>query len=531
MAKTRKLSASRGPAPVPPPGHQAGLVVLDDRLSIEALVQIAEGAPAALSEAAWSRIETARAVVEAHLCEDVPIYGLNTMLGHMKTHRVSIAELLAYQRDTIIGHDGGFGPPLPTAMSRATMAARLNGLAQGGAGASPGVARILLDMLNASVHPLLPESGSVGAADLMHLAAIACVAIGEGRAEYRGEILPGAEALARAGLLPFEAQPKDALAMIASNSVSIGAGALAIARLVRVAGIADLALAMSLEQIDGNLSIIDPAVARAKPITGMTACIDHLRALLAGTRLEDPLQSAVIQDPLSFRVGPQVHGALRQAIGIAREAVETELNARADNPVIDDGRMIHNGNFQPMMLVLAFDMLRTAMTHVAKLSERRMSHVSREDSHDPKARFHQLALPTRFRKFSFGFSYAAASRIAEMRALSGPSSLDVPPLDFDIEDHATNAPTGVFQTLQCADWLEDVLASELLLTWRALGVSRPRQLGSGTAIAFARIDQLVEDAPDEGHAGSIHRLMKAALPALLQEVRLSNPASCPAPTA
>ena len=500
-------------------------------LRADELVRIADGAPVALTEAARANIAAARAVVEVHLAADAPVYGLNTMLGHLKTHRVPITELIAYQRDTIVGHEGGFGPPLPATSSRAAMAARLPGRGRAGAGARPGAAEILLAMLNAGVHPVLPESGSVGAADLMHLAMIACVAIGEGRAEYRGEVLPGGDALRRAGLRPFEAQPRDALAMIAANSVSVGAGALAIAQVERAAEAADLALAMSLEQIDGNLSIIDPAVARAKPIAGMADCIGHLRLLLSGSRLENPAQAAVVQDPLSFRVGPQVHGALREASAIARQAVETELNARADNPLIDDGRMIHNGNFQPMMLVLAFDMLRTAMTHVAKLSERRMSHVAREGSHDPKARFHQLALAARFRKFSFGFSYAAASRIAEMRTLSGPSSLDVPPLDFDIEDHATNAPTGVFQTMQCAGWLEDVLASELLLTWRAIAITSPRRLGAGTTIAEDRIGRLVEEAPDEGHAGSIHQRMKAALPALLREVRLSNPASSHAPTA
>ena len=495
-------------------------VLLDHPMHLTAadVARIAEGAPVRLGDGARSNLAAARAVVERHLRLDAPVYGLNTMLGHMKNHRVSAEDLLAYQRGIIVGHEGGFGPPLPTAIARAAMAARLCGLMQGGAGATPDTARILVEMLNAGVHPLLPEAGSVGAGDLMHMAAIACVAIGQGRAEYRGEILPGADALARAGLAPYSPEPKDGVALVAANGVSIGAGALAVERVARLAELADLALALSLERIDGNLSVIDPAVGRAKPIPGQIAAIDNLRRLLRDSRLQDPAQSAVIQDPLSFRVGPQVHGALRQAVSIARDAVETELNARADNPVIDGERMVHNGNFQPMMLVLAFDMLRTAMTHVAKLSERRMGHVAREGAHDPQSERLSEAVPIRFRRFGFSFGYAAASRIGEMRALSGPSSLDMPSLDFDIEDHATNAPTGVFQTLQVAGWLEDVLAAELLITWRAIGMSGPRTMGRGTALAYARIDRLVEESPPEGHAGSIHERLKAAMPGLLREL-------------
>ncbi len=507
---SRVVPAGPTLAPVPL-DHPTPLTVID-------LVRIARGAPVVLGDGARASLAAARAVIERHLAADAPVYGLNTMLGHMKSHRVSRDDLLAYQRGIIVGHEGGFGPTLPIEVSRAAMAARLCGLVRGGAGATPDTARILAGMLNAGVHPLLPEAGSVGAGDLMHLAAIACVAIGEGRAEHRGEILPGGVALARAGLAPYSPEPKDGIALVASNSVSIGAGALAVERIARLAEMADLALAMSLERIDGNLSVIDPAVGRAKPILGQVAAIASLRRLLHGSRLEDPAQSAVIQDPLSFRVGPQVHGALRQALLIARDAVETELNARADNPVIDGDRMVHNGNFQPMMLVLAFDMLRTAMTHVAKLSERRMGHVAREGAHDPQSERLSEAVPSRFRRFGFGFAYAAASRIGEMRALSGPSSLDMPSLDFDIEDHATNAPTGVFQTLQVAGWLEDVLAAELLLAWRAIGMSRPRAMGAGTTHAYTRIDRLVEEAPAEGHAGAIHERIKAAMPGLLHEL-------------
>src|SRR5205823_12046280 len=160
---------------------------------------------------------------------------------------------------------------------RAAMFVRLAGIARGGAGSSLPVAAQLVAMLNAGVHPIVPEVGSIGASDLMHMAAIGSVVIGHGRAEFEGEILTGDEALRRAGLAPVVLQPKDGLALVSADGVSVGHGALLAADAAHIADLVDVVLAVSLEATGGNPSVVDPVVLRAKPVPGQITSGDRIR--------------------------------------------------------------------------------------------------------------------------------------------------------------------------------------------------------------------------------------------------------------
>jgi histidine ammonia-lyase len=199
---------------------------------------------------------------------------------------------------------------------------------------------------------------------------MAQVAIGQGQAEYRGELISGGEALKRAGITPLVLSGKDGLALISANGVSIGHTALVVARAERVTGAADVAAALSMEATSANLSIIHPAVGRAKPIPGQVDAADHLQKLLTGSALLEPGTAKSVQDALSFRVVPQVHGALREYVTAARNAMATELNASDDNPLasVTDQAMISNGNFHPIVLAIACDALRIALLRSGSLA-------------------------------------------------------------------------------------------------------------------------------------------------------------------
>ncbi len=349
-------------------GTSPALVTLTlDGLGLADLYRVAvEGASLEVDPAVYARVAAGRAVVERALGGERLVYGLNTGVGHLRDARVSREALMEYQVRLVVGHACAIGPALPDADTRALMLARVSGLARGGSGAHPSAMRALVDMLNAGVHPVVPEIGSVGASDLMHMAAVALALVGRGEARYGDETLPGGEALARAGLTPYVMQPKDGLALISANGFAIGVGALAIHEVERVARLADLAGALTLEAIGANLSPFEAAVAAAKPVPGQIAAAAYLRELLRGSDLYDPATVVSVQDPLSFRVMPQVHGALREQIAFARASVETELNAMDDNPLvlIEDDRMISTGNFHPMALAPAFDALRVGLAHV-----------------------------------------------------------------------------------------------------------------------------------------------------------------------
>src|SRR5260370_5102334 len=241
-----------------------------------------DGATLEIAPEVMARVGAGRAVVERVLVGDTLIYGLNTGLGHLRNQRVSYEQLLEYQVSIITSHAGGVGSPLPDEDVRAMMLARIAGMARGGAGVHPGALPTPVAILNTGVHPIVPEVGSVGASDLMHMAAIALVAIGQGQARCAGEVLPGGEALARAGIVPYVPQPKDGLALINANGASIGLGALTVRMAERIATLADTAGALTLEAIIGNPGPNQAEAAAAKPLPRQNEARPPRPAGLAG---------------------------------------------------------------------------------------------------------------------------------------------------------------------------------------------------------------------------------------------------------
>lgn len=486
----------------------ATVTITDAPLGIEDLLAVADGARVELDDGTRARIAAGRAVVDRALAAGEAVYGLTTQVGHGKDTPLTEEEIRGEQRWLVVSHSGGIGPPLPTAVVRAALAVRLNGIARGGSGAGVAVAEILAALLNAGVHPVVPETASVGAADVAQMAGMAQVAIGLGRAEYCGEILPGCEALRRAGIAPLVLGGKDGLALISANGVSVGQAALVVARAVRVAEAADIAAALSMEATGANTSVLHPAVGRAKPIPGQLAVADHLRALLAGSPLLDPGGARSVQDALSFRVVPQVHGALREYVTAARHAVTAELNAAADNPLVSvpDQALISNGNFHPMVLAIACDALRIALAQVGQLSERRMAHLW-------DAFFRQLAGgPPPTGAYGLQLRYPAAALFPELKQLAAPASLDTPPLDLGVEDHGTSAPLSVRKTDAALGLLEDLLAIELLLARDLLAAApNPPALGAGTGAAFRAAAQAIAAADPRPDA--VHRALRDRFPA------------------
>jgi len=480
------------------------VVVTAAGLTLEDVRRVAvEHARVELAGEVVDLLRRSRAVVDGVIEGDELVYGLNTLLGHLRDTRVSPERLAGYQLRMIDGHDAGIGAPLADEDVRAAMVARVAGAARGGAGLHPGAVDVLVAMLNAGVHPVVAEHGSVGAADLMHMAAIAAVVVGHGRARLGGEVLEGAAALARAGIAPHVPQPKDGLALVSANGVAIGLGALTALRAERAARMADTVTALSLEAVGGNPSPFGAEVVAAKALPGQVAAAAQVRALLAGSRLLEPTAARSVQDPLSFRVAPQVSGAFREQAAAARHAVETELNAAADSPFVSiaQGRLISNGNFQPVVLALAFDALRGGLAHVAMLSERRMNKHMALSFRDPEVSLALETIPVRPGDDQTPrrtlVLYAAASVLAELKQLAAPVTIHSPPLDLDVEDHGTVAPAAIALTRRALDGLELMLACEALMAADTLtGADAAAGLGTGTGALFAALqDGWRDEAP------------------------------------
>lgn len=449
-----------------------------------------------LSADALELMGLSRDVVQAAIDSGHKVYGLNTLLGSGRDTAVEEASILDYQIQVIRYHHSGVGALLARDEVRAVILTRLIGFTRGGSGVRPDTARFYAELLNRGVVPAIPRDGSVGSSDLTQLAAVAAVAIGEGQALAEdGTVVTGAEALARAGLEPLVLAPGEALALVSANAYSIGAGALQFGRLLRLADLADTALALSLEATarydgGGNLSPFSPAVQAAKAVDGQRVSAAKVRCLLRGGWLEDPRREASVQDALSFRAAPQTHGAFRAQVTALAEALEVELNGRGDNPLTDlvSGRMVSGGNFQPMQLALAFEALRLGLAHVGISSERRIAKL-----YPPQRLIRQLNLeaarsgtPLAAEDLPGLLWYSAAGLLAELKFLAAPATLGAPTLSADVEDHSTLAPLALQQLERAVETAGKLLTIEALTAAYLLAEAQGAEAGGSQSAGEAR---------------------------------------------
>lgn len=474
-----------------------------------------------LNHDALSLIGQSREVLERAATSGQRIYGLNTLLGSGRDTAVEEKSVLAYQIQVVRYHNSGVGAHLDRPSARAVILARLIGFSRGGSGVRPETAQFYAELLNRGVLPAIPREGSVGSSDLTQLAAVAAVAIGEGEAiDANGTLVPGAKALADAGLQPLRLAPGEALAMVSANAYSVGAGTLALVRLQQLAELADVALSLSLEAIarydgGGNLSPFSPAIQAGKAVDGQKVSAAAVRYLLRGGWLEDVRPEVSVQDALSFRSAPQTHGAFRSLVSQLGAALSVELNGRGDNPLVDieSGQMVSGGNFQPMQLALSFEGLRLALAHVGISSERRIAklyppqrvirarhleaaarHLEGSSSNavsgsGPAAGLVQEELPGLL-------WYSAAGLLSELKFLAAPATLGAPTLSADVEDHSTLAPLALQQLERSLEALEKLLAIEALTAAYLLfeaGAAQP--LGKGTGAVAGRLADVLADRP------------------------------------
>jgi histidine ammonia-lyase len=470
-----------------------------DALTVDCVEAVArQGARVELDADALKRVRAARAVVERALASGEAVYGVNTGLGSLSRHRIPVEDIGAFAFATVADQTGVYGRPLPTDVVRAMMLTRANGMAKAGVGVRRELVELIVDVLNARVHPVVRRIGSVGQGDLSEMADVGKVLIGRGLAEFHGEQLPGGEALERAGLEPIVLEAKEALALIASNGVTMGFGSLVLVDAADLAESMLIASALSFEAFRANLSVIHEAAARMRPHAGELAASARLRDLLSGSTLWDRGAARNLQDPLSIRCVPQTLGALYDALSIARGTMEIELNSSGDNPlvVVDEDAIVSVGNFDVVALAMAFDHLRLGFTHAAQVSNERVQKLLWE---------HFSGLPTGLSPHDgptgglrpLGRSVAAL--VAEARLLANPVSLNYSgQVAEGVEDHASMAPLAVRTTSRLVGLLHRVVALELIIAAQAVDLrGGPDGLGDGPRVAYEFVRERVPTLVDE----------------------------------
>ena len=497
------------------------LVLLDgDTLTLDEVVLIARGgARAQLSPAARDRVRRARALVEARLEDGRAHYGINTGFGTLAEVRIAREDLGRLQRNLVLSHAAGVGAPLPAAEARALMLLRANVLAKGVSGIREETLDLLLALLDRGVLPVVPERGSVGASgDLAPLAHLALLLIGEGEALVaRGdavpERMPAVEALRRAGLAPVALQPKEGLALVNGTQAMAAVGTLALMRAERLATVADLAGAMTLEGLLGSHRPFLPEIQAARGQPGQIAAAARLRELLAGSELNASHQGPdchKVQDPYSLRCMPQVHGAARDGLAFCRGVLAREVNGATDNPLVfpDTGEIVSGGNFHGQPVALALDVLAIAASHLAAISERRVEQLV-----NPSLSGLPPFLAPRHGLDS-GFMIAqvtSAALVSENKVLCHPASVDSIPSSAGREDHVSMGMTAALKARQVVENVRTCLAVELLVAAQALDLRAPLRPARKVAEAHARIRAVVphlsEDRPLHRDIEAVCRLV------------------------
>jgi histidine ammonia-lyase len=461
-------------------------------LSVDDVVAVARGrAHVTIAEEALRRVRLARDVVDRVLGTGEAVYGLNTGLGSFSRYRIPPDQLGRFSFATVADQTSTYGGPLATEVVRAMMVTRANGMAKAGVGVRRELVELLVGALNAGVHPIVRGVGSVGQGDLSEMSDIGKVLIGIGRAEIGGEVLPGGEALRRAGLDPIELAPKEALALISANGVSLGRGSLVLNDVADLADALEVAAALSLEGFAANLSIIHPGTARLQPQIGLNTAAGRLRDLLENSYLWEPGAARNLQDPLSFRCVPRTHGALYDALAYARLTLEAELNAANDNPLvlIDEGTIVSVGNFDVIGVAMAFDLLRLAIANAVRVANERVQKLLWRHFSDLPSGLAVDEGPTNGLKPMGRWCAALA---AEARSLANPVSLDYGgQVAEGVEDHASMAPLTVRRTYELVSVAHQMVAHELVIAAQAVDMRGSRPLGRGTETAYGLVREHV----------------------------------------
>jgi histidine ammonia-lyase len=434
-------------------------------LRLEDVLRVArERAPVELAPDVAGRVHAGRAIVEAALEGEAPVYGVTTGVGVRKRTRVDASEFAEFNRRLILEHRVGQGAAAPDDVARAQLLLVANGFARGTSGVTLELVEHLISRLNDGVTPHVRTLGSIGMSDL-----------------------PANADLAHGVLDGFELGAKEGLALLNHNAFSTALASLALADAVSLLQSLDVAAALDLEALGGNLTILHPATGR------QAATVERLRTLLEGSYLWDDGAARNLQDPLSFRCIPHVHGAARETLEFALARLARELNTSQENPlvVLEEQRVISVGNFDALPLAAALDFVRIALVPVlTSASERSVKLLQSPVTGLPEG----LAAESGLAESAYSeFGVPLQALAVEAKLLAQPVSIETGSTSHHegIEDRITLAPLSARRLAQLVELGERLAAIELAVAAQAVHLRGSPKLGAGTGAMYARVRELV----------------------------------------
>jgi histidine ammonia-lyase len=444
------------------------------------------GEAVALAPAAIAAMRQARTVVQEVLSRSEPVYGLTTGVGERKAYLLDPAERQRFNQRLVLNHRIAQGEVAPADVVRGAMLCLANSYAKGVTGVRPELAEMIVTLLNEGFGPPVRRLGSIGQGDLGPMADLA-----------HGLIT-------RSG---FQVAENEGLALVSSNAFTTAWACIAIADADTLLSVFDVAGALDLEAFGANLTCLHPVIEQTRPFPGLAETLGRLRAMLAGSYLWRPGAARFLQDPLTFRCLPHIHGAARDALGYARNILQLELNSSQSNPVVvvpagnEPGRIVSVGNFDIGPLAAALDFARIALAPVVTSANERAVKLL-------QAPFSGLAagLAAITGSPDDALSELATSGQAitvEARTLAHPVSYELASSvkGEGIEDRATMAPLSARRLADMTQLCARVAAIEFVVAAQAIdlrAVLGSGPLGLGTGRAYRMIRELVPFTQADG---------------------------------
>lgn len=468
------------------------VVVLGAPITLGNFIAVArDGAKVEFSEEYKTRVKRSRALVEQWVDEGKIMYGVTTGFGALCTKAIGKEETARLQENILLSHSVSVGEPLSIERVRGTMLMVLQNLGQGYSGVGLTVLEQYRNFLNLGLTPWAPGDGSVGY--LSPEAHMALVLIGRGNAYWNGELLEGREALARAGMEPITLGSKEGLALVSGTTSSTAMAALAIWDLLNAAKAADIIGAVSLETSRGVMDAFDPRVMQVRPHPDQTRTAENVRRILKDSGIIEKYRGSRVQDALSLRCIPQLHGAAKKTLLDAKTAIEIEMNACCDNPIIwpEDGNeaVISACNADSSYVGMEMDSACIAAVGLAKMSERRNNRLI--DGSLSGYPWFCIKKPG----LNSGLmipQYTQAGLLNEMRMLATPSTIDNTPTCGNQEDYVAMGYNACKKAGNVAEKLEYILAIELLSAYQAQQFLDPDvSRGAGSTAALKAVGERV----------------------------------------
>lgn len=476
-------------------------ITLGEHISIKDVVNVSRyNYSVEFSEEYINRVNKCRKYVDRFSKEEKAIYGVTTGLGDNCNKFINQEDREIIQRNNILSHTCSVGEPLPKECVRAMMFVMLVHFGTGYTGIRLETLELIKDLLNNDVTPVVPRHGSVGYLCLE--AHIGEVLIGEGKAYFENNVLTSKEIFKKLNLKPIVLSSKEGLTIVSGTTSITALTSLAVYDAVTIAKTSDISGSLTLEVLKGTLMAMDDRLMQVRPHEDQGLTAKNIRNILSDSEIIEKYKGNRVQDALSIRCMPQLHGAAKKLIKDSLKTVETELNSSVDNPLIfevdnNEGIAIMGCNADGSYVGMAADTLAIAVTNLSKMSERRT---------DRLVNWHLSGLPPFLNKESglnnglMIVQYSAAGILGQMRIASHPATIDNVPTCANQEDYVSMGYNAALKAYECVKLSKYIFAIELICGAQAL--------------------DFYEDINPSGATKEVYDTIRKVIPSIVKDINL-----------